>query len=221
MKKIRYYITSLLLTVACNMSADNLAIADISVSTGEEKQLKIELVNPTGKYISFQFDLVLPEGVFISKDKKGNLKATLDDKRADGHTLNVEEVGNGVYRFVSFSMPTKQYSKNSGPLVYVTIVSNENLKARKSKAAIKIQKFTDINYKQHRWEDVYFFIVNNSIHYMEGDINFDDEVDVTDVVELIDMVLAGINDPIGDINGDGEVDVTDVVELIDMVLAGG
>ncbi|MCR5643698.1 MAG: hypothetical protein K6G32_10265 [Prevotella sp.] len=51
-----------------------------------------------------------------------------------------------------------------------------------------------------------------------GDINNDGEVDVTDVVELIDMVLAGSNDPIGDINGDGEVDVTDVVELIDIVL---
>ena len=51
-----------------------------------------------------------------------------------------------------------------------------------------------------------------------GDINEDGEVDVTDVVELIDMVLAGSNDPAGDINGDGEVDVTDVVELIDIVL---
>ena len=52
-----------------------------------------------------------------------------------------------------------------------------------------------------------------------GDINGDGEVDVTDVVELIDMVLTSSNDPIGDINGDGEVDVTDVVELIDIVLA--
>ena len=51
-----------------------------------------------------------------------------------------------------------------------------------------------------------------------GDLNGDNDVDVTDVVELIDMVLAGSNDPAGDINGDGEVDVTDVVELIDMVL---
>ena len=53
-----------------------------------------------------------------------------------------------------------------------------------------------------------------------GDLNDDGEIDVTDVVELIDMVLAGIYDAAGDINGDGEVDVTDVVELIDMVLSG-
>ena len=55
---------------------------------------------------------------------------------------------------------------------------------------------------------------------ISGDLNGDGEVDVTDVVELIDMVLAGSTDPAGDINGDGEVDVTDVVELIDMVLSG-
>jgi len=54
----------------------------------------------------------------------------------------------------------------------------------------------------------------------EGDLNDDDEIDVTDVVELIDMVLAGTYKVAADINGDGEVDVTDVVELIDMVLAG-
>ena len=53
-----------------------------------------------------------------------------------------------------------------------------------------------------------------------ADLNDDGEIDVTDVVELIDMVLSGSNDPAGDINGDGEVDVTDVVELIDIVLAG-
>jgi len=53
-----------------------------------------------------------------------------------------------------------------------------------------------------------------------GDLNSDSEIDVTDVVELIDMVLAGIFDKAGDINEDGEVDVTDVVELIDMVLSG-
>ena len=58
------------------------------------------------------------------------------------------------------------------------------------------------------------------VAYVLGDINSDGEIDVTDVVELIDMVLGGIYDPAGDINGDNEVDVTDVVELIDMVLSG-
>ena len=61
---------------------------------------------------------------------------------------------------------------------------------------------------------------SDELSAIEGDLNGDEELDVTDVVELIDMVLAGTYDAVADINGDGEVDVTDVVELIDMVLAG-
>ena len=53
-----------------------------------------------------------------------------------------------------------------------------------------------------------------------GDLNSDGVVDVTDVVELIDLVLSGTFSAEADINGDNEVDVTDVVELIDMVLNG-
>ena len=53
-----------------------------------------------------------------------------------------------------------------------------------------------------------------------GDLNEDGSVDVTDVVELIDLVLAGTYVAEADLNEDGDVDVTDVVELIDMVLAG-
>ena len=63
-------------------------------------------------------------------------------------------------------------------------------------------------------------VESDELSAIEGDLNGDEELDVTDVVELIDMVLAGTYDAVADINGDGEVDVTDVVELIDIVLAG-
>jgi hypothetical protein len=70
------------------------------------------------------------------------------------------------------------------------------------------------------WKNFANIVESDELSSIEGDLNGDDEVDVTDVVELIDMVLAGTYDAAGDINGDNEVDVTDVVELIDMVLAG-
>ena len=70
------------------------------------------------------------------------------------------------------------------------------------------------------WKNFANIVESDDLSAIEGDLNGDDEVDVTDVVEVIDMVLAGTYDAAGDINGDGEVDVTDVVELIDMVLSG-
>jgi len=87
-------------------------------------------------------------------------------------------------------------------------------------ATLYVPKGTKAKYEATEGWKVFPNIVEMEPVVIEGDLNGDEEVDVTDVVELIDMVLAGSNDPAGDINGDGEVDVTDVVELIDMVLAG-
>ncbi len=74
--------------------------------------------------------------------------------------------------------------------------------------------------EEYPYKDIKQITFENNVPVApRGDLNADGEIDVTDVVELIDMVLAGSTDPAGDINGDGEVDVTDVVELIDIVLA--
>ena len=55
----------------------------------------------------------------------------------------------------------------------------------------------------------------------KNDLNGDGEVDVTDLVGLIDLVLSGTYDPTADLNGDGEVNVTDIVILINAILSEG
>ena len=56
-----------------------------------------------------------------------------------------------------------------------------------------------------------------------GDIDGDGEMNIKDVTDLIDMLLAGTinieNYPAADVNGDGSIDVADVTTLIDMLLA--
>ena len=90
-----------------------------------------------------------------------------------------------------------------------------------SDAILYVPKGTkEIYHATEGWKNFAIIVEMDEEPALEGDLNGDDEIDVTDVVELIDMVLAGTYDAVGDINGDGEVDVTDVVELIDMVLAG-
>ena len=55
---------------------------------------------------------------------------------------------------------------------------------------------------------------------LRGDMNNDNQVDVTDVSIMIDMVLGKIqpNLAIADLDGNGQVDVSDVSALIDVVL---
>lgn len=57
--------------------------------------------------------------------------------------------------------------------------------------------------------------------YTLGDVNDDGEIDVSDVQDLIDLVLSSddsVFSPACDFNEDGEIDVSDIQELIDYIL---
>ena len=356
--------------------ADHLSAETVSMNTGESKVVTIALTNPSKQYAAFQFDVVLPEGITLAKDAKGQYVASLVANRAADHTLNVKDRGSNTYRILAFSMTNAAFTGKSGALVRLTLQAAANTHAGEKTVNITGQTFTDALENQVKLNDASFVVDvlsfvaikaedktraygednpawtyaitagaisgngvptmsckatpkspvgkyditiekgtvenpceltkgtltvtkapltitaksysikqgealpttyeitysgfkngetksvltkqpkvtcsataasesgrydiivsgatadNYAITYVKGtlrirslvaepgDLNDDGEVDVTDVVELIDMVLAGIYDPAGDINGDGEVDVTDVVELIDMVLNG-
>ena len=57
---------------------------------------------------------------------------------------------------------------------------------------------------------------------LNGDVNGDAQVTISDVTSLIDLLLSGdmINNEAADVNGDGVVSIKDVTALIDMLLNG-
>lgn len=54
--------------------------------------------------------------------------------------------------------------------------------------------------------------------YPQGDVNRDNEVNVSDVNAAIDHILAGTGDTAADINADGEVSISDVNALIGIIV---
>ena len=58
------------------------------------------------------------------------------------------------------------------------------------------------------------------VGHITGDVNGDNEVNVSDVTALIDMLMVGDTDLVGDINGDQDVNIADVNALIDRILEG-
>ena len=56
--------------------------------------------------------------------------------------------------------------------------------------------------------------------FVIGDIDGDGKISITDVTELIDLLLQGTADgnPAADVDGDGKASITDVTELIDYLL---
>ncbi len=61
---------------------------------------------------------------------------------------------------------------------------------------------------------------NGDLKLILGDVNFDGRVNVSDVTELVNMILGVVEmEPLlGDVNGDGKVNVSDVTALINIIL---
>lgn len=51
-----------------------------------------------------------------------------------------------------------------------------------------------------------------------GDVNGDGEVNISDVSDIIDMMLSGKVTEAGDVNGDGEINISDINAVIDIIL---
>ena len=69
---------------------------------------------------------------------------------------------------------------------------------------------------------VYSYVDNNPV--LPGDLNFDDEIDILDVVLLVNFVLGTTNPTegefsAGDINQDGVLNVLDVVQVVNAILS--
>ena len=55
----------------------------------------------------------------------------------------------------------------------------------------------------------------------KGDVNGDDQVDISDVVELVNIILGSAenaDNSSADVNGDTNIDISDVVELVNIIL---
>ena len=51
-----------------------------------------------------------------------------------------------------------------------------------------------------------------------GDVNGDGEVNISDISDIIDLILSGKVTDSGDVNGDGEINITDINAVIDLIL---
>ena len=63
-----------------------------------------------------------------------------------------------------------------------------------------------------------FFYQDTSDCFNLGDINFDGEINVLDVVEIVEIILTNLYNPDGDINNDGLLNIQDIVIIVDIII---
>jgi len=175
MKRIKFLAMLVLLTFVGRAFADNLKVNDITLNAGATQEIAIELINPDKTYTAFQFDLVLPEGITIAKNARNKLIASLNADRIDDQTLNVSEVGNNTYRFISFSMSNAEFYDAEGALVYVTLAAAQDITGGTKVATIASQVITEVSGDQYKWDDLSFNIAVPSAGIPIDATNFPDE----------------------------------------------
>ena len=137
---------------------------DVELETGKDKETAFSLINPGRKYVAFQFDLILPEGITIAKDSKGRFAAKLNDDRIIDHTLTVSAIGNNnTYRLLAYSGSNAEFVGDNGTLVSVTL--NANCAGGNYTASLTNQKFTVADGTKYSFDDVTF-----GIKVIAGDI---------------------------------------------------
>ena len=112
-----------IVTVTERVYANYFAISDFEVMQGDESVLPIELVN-ADEISAVQLQVVLPEGISVKADKRGNPMVKHDADRWYDQQLKANLVGQTL-KIATLS--NEAYNGNSGTLLNATLTIDENM----------------------------------------------------------------------------------------------
>jgi len=64
-----------------------------------------------------------------------------------------------------------------------------------------------------------FFYQDTSDCFDLGDMNFDGEVNVLDIVEIVELILTNLYNIDGDVNNDELLNIQDIVIIVDIIIS--
>ena len=198
---------------------NSLYIADgLRLSTTKTNMLPISLKNED-EIVGFQFDVVLPQGMTLAKNARGRNLVSINSERTETHTLTANAVDDFTIRIVGASMENEVLSGVDGILLEMGIDIASWVPNGVYPIQLKDVKLTNSDRQTLYCSDKTFMV---TVGGKLGDVNCDDEIDVTDVVLIIDDILmknpSNYDASLADVNSDGYIDVTDVVMVIDAIL---
>ena len=186
---------------------------------GKNTTLSIGLENEE-PIIAFEFYMQLPDGISIALDENEELDVTLNSERSNRHILETTDCGNGLYHFMCYSNRNNTLKGNSGELVSVNLICDENVEDGTYQGTIRTIKLSDEEEKRIMLSNCQFNFEVSSI--IKGDVNGDEEIDVLDVVMMVSYIMG--NNPsnfileAADHDGDNVVDVIDLAKEVRLIM---
>lgn len=117
-------------TRAATDTDDRIYCNDFSIAKGETKQLQVNLDNK-GNYCSFQFDLILPQGISVETTPKANggvkYSASLVTSRCTDHSIGSNLLDGNRFRVVVFSLTNTDVTGTTGPVVNINLKADDDM----------------------------------------------------------------------------------------------
>ena len=184
--------------------------------------MAIELKNPSSKkYIGYQFNILLPEGVSICKKDNGQYSYTQGNRYGNTQMMiNIREQNDGSYMVLCFSLSNTPISGHEGAILSLDITSDGSLDDGIYEGAIRGIKFSTTEDADALLPDATFKV--NVSKYELGDVNNDGSVSITDITMAVNYILGKASDKFhashADMNHDGEINIADLSEMVEIIL---
>ena len=201
---------------------DKLKVEPVTVLKGSPSTMAIELKNPSSKkYIGYQFNILLPEGVSICKKDNGQYSYTQGNRYGNTQMMiNIREQNDGSYMVLCFSLSNTPISGHEGAILSLDITSDGSLDDGIYEGAIRGIKFSTTEDADALLPDATFKV--NVSKYELGDVNNDGSVSITDITMAVNYILGKASDKFhashADMNHDGEINIADLSEMVEIIL---
>lgn len=211
-KRIILAIVSLLALVNQVSAEDKVTIENFSISVGETKEVSITLDNDVA-YAAFQFDLYLPEGLTVTEYSADNTRIP------KGTTLEMNKQDAGFYRFVAAAMDLEEIKGNSGSIITIKVMADENLAGGTMTGYFRKVKLSKLDGTGVSYAEMSFPIAV----LKKGDANGDGNVDATDIADIVNSMMGkepeNFNIMNADMNGDGVINIADIIQITNQILS--
>ena len=159
MKRNFCYVLLMLLALAGNINADELKIADIALSPGQQAEVAVELDNPDNQFIMLEFYIQLPEGIRVASDEDGYLMYELNSARTlRSHLLEMTEQTGGNYHVLLYSSRNEALKGSSGAVFTMTVEADASIASGTYTGKLANQITSDPNKKEIDFPDKTFSI---------------------------------------------------------------
>jgi len=208
------------LTVKSETGNNYFEMSDIYVHPGDTVSIPVRMIN-ADPVTWFMTDICLPDGFTVPthiNDFNGyrGYDVFPSDRFTDDHYIMTALLNDSTVRVFGNNFSDLPFIGNDGELFYITVI---------------VPEVTDGYYTIHLRNSELTFVegferipvagaVINIVTSMQGDINGDGKLAISDVTALINILLTeDTSSGACDVNGDGKVSIADVTFIINMLLS--